>query len=362
MSKLIKGAFFLSGSPPGFTARSASWLFVLLLLAALPVAKTAIGAEQTGPGQEELQAQDEQQEQARLSRELGVRQLAIEELQFERGIYDPALMEAYSDLGGLYTELEDYASAAQLYADALQLTRINTGLYSEQQLPLIKSLIETNTRLKDWDKVDGLQHLNLHISSRLWGIGDAEYLLVAQDYGDWKLRLVRENLLQLNSRGLLGIAEDLSRFYQQTLFALDSQQEIDANNLLHILFSKSQADLTLARAVARMPATAFQGTATRYINQTRCQNVTDAAGSVVRQCYSVQVENPRYRQSQRDAKQYAVSRHTREIDRSLERMRFIRDSDGNLSSGQREQLDGQIATLETETLQLNRGYRQTSPF
>jgi hypothetical protein len=111
-----------------------------------------------------------------------------------------------------------------------------------------------------------------------------------------------------------------------------------------------------------MPATAFQGTATRYINQTRCQNVTDAAGSVVRQCYSVQVENPRYRQSQRDAKQYAVSRHTREIDRSLERMRFIRDSDGNLSSGQREQLDGQIATLETETLQLNRGYRQTSPF
>jgi tetratricopeptide (TPR) repeat protein len=211
MSKLIKGAFFLSGSPPGFTARSASWLFVLLLLAALPVAKTAIGAEQTGPGQEELQAQDEQQEQARLSRELGVRQLAIEELQFERGIYDPALMEAYSDLGGLYTELEDYASAAQLYADALQLTRINTGLYSEQQLPLIKSLIETNTRLKDWDKVDGLQHLNLHISSRLWGIGDAEYLLVAQDYGDWKLRLVRENLLQLNSRGLLGIAEDLSR-------------------------------------------------------------------------------------------------------------------------------------------------------
>jgi len=59
-------------------------------------------------------------------------------MQGELGVYDAALIEAYSDFAGFYMELEDYSNVVRFYNQALQIARINTGLYSEQQLPSLK--------------------------------------------------------------------------------------------------------------------------------------------------------------------------------------------------------------------------------
>ncbi len=87
-----------------------------------------------------------------ISRELATRQLAIENMQSDLGIYDLSLIEAYSDLGAFYIELEDFESAIRLYHEALQIARINTGLYSEQQMPAINALIDNNGKLEDWEE------------------------------------------------------------------------------------------------------------------------------------------------------------------------------------------------------------------
>ncbi len=67
-----------------------------------------------------------------ISQELSARQTAIENIQSDLGIYDPSLIEAYGDMGHFYSEIEDYENAIRLYTEALQISRINTGLYSPE--------------------------------------------------------------------------------------------------------------------------------------------------------------------------------------------------------------------------------------
>jgi len=82
----------------------------------------------------------------------------------------------------------------------------------------------------------------------------------------------------------------------------------------------------------------------------------------VRQWVNVQVENPRYRQSQRDAKNMAMRRYTRQIEIAVERLREIRVSSETLSETEKLELDSQIATLETEAIQLQRSERRIFGF
>lgn len=289
-----------------------------------------------------------------IGREQDARQEAIITMQSDLGIYSPALQEAYSDFGAFYSELEDYESAVGLHTDALQVARINTGLYSTEQLPIIDALILNNGKLRDWEEVDDLHELDNFVARRVYSVDDSAYIASIEEYGRWKLRVVRENILSLSSRALMERATDLSQYYSRELDRIELQTNLEPENLLGIIQAKTQTDLTLARSIARAPFTSFEGTASRYVTETRCRNVRNAQGQVVRQCQSVQVENPRYRQSQRDAKNMELRRYTRQIENSIDRMRRIRISSDSLSEGDKLSLDMQIAELETESLQLSR--------
>jgi 1,4-alpha-glucan branching enzyme len=138
---------------------------------------------------------------------------------------------------------------------------------------------------------------------------------------------------------------------------IEFSEEVEPENLVGLLNGKSRADMALARNIANTPYTYFEGTANRYITQQRCQNRRNAAGQLVRQCVNVQVENPRYRQSQQEAKRLALYRYTNEIDRTLERLRMIKESNNSLTAVQRADLDTQITQLQMEasSLQSQRG-------
>jgi tetratricopeptide (TPR) repeat protein len=299
---------------------------------------------------------------AELARERSERTQAIEEMQSEFGIYSPQLAEAYADFGAYYLNLGDYESAIAQYTSALQIARISYGLYGEEQLPVIQKLIEANQQRQDWEEVDKLQHLAYHISTRLYEIKDAPYLLAATAYGDWKLRVVKENLLQMNSRTLIRETEDLSAFYDKVIARLETESEASQEDLLQLLYGESIADISLARMAAMTPFTAFQGTVSQYVTETRCQNGLNSQGQVVRQCFSVQVENPRFRQSQQDAKQIAVTQYTREVTRSIDKLQAISAASVALTAEQRAALDSHIAELQTESIQLQRVARRRSLF
>ena len=329
--------------------------------------------EQVGDGvfdtQEEIDSAEEdlRNDQVRTAdaafvRELDLRRQAIDEMQGSQGIYSPELQEAYGDLAALYAEVGDFESAIRVYTDALQISRINTGLYSDEQLPIIASLIKSNSQLSNWEETDDLHELRYHISSRFYELGDLAYLEAAENYGEWKLRLLRQNLLDLGYRSYSRNAEDLSDFYERLLDNLEIQTDTRPENLIGIITGKSETDLVLARAIASTPYTSFEGTVSRYLNQQRCRNVRNATGQTVRECVNVQVENPRYRQSQADAKQIAMNRRARAVQESIDRLRQIYDQSSDLGRVGRAELEAQIADLETQALQLLRQSRSRRRF
>ena len=297
-----------------------------------------------------------------ISREIARREALINDLRYSAGVYSEELSEVQADLGAYFFEVEDFEKAAQIYTEALQIARINTGLYSEDQLPLINALIASNKKMKAWSQADDFQSLHIHIADRLYSAADGRFLRAARQYGDWRFRVMSENLLDDSYQGLARTAEDLSEFYGSLIGALENEGYERSGDLLDFVFAKAETDLVLIRAIASAPYTDFPGTVSPYVYRSRCRNVRDANGQVVQQCTNIQVENPRYRQSQRDAKQVAVNRQIRHIREAIQRVEIVRDSATALDSEERDILDSRIARLELETQQLVRQARSRNVF
>ncbi|MEQ8955696.1 MAG: hypothetical protein RL120_16310, partial [Gammaproteobacteria bacterium] len=141
-------------------------LFLLLILGICAPLLYAQDDEQV-PEQPQLS----EEEQARLmatAREIEQRYASIESLQENMGIYHPSLGEAYSDLARFLSENERFEEAAEVYDQALQITRINYGLYSEDQIPIIQSMIANLQLTRDWETVDRYQEFNFHLHQRIF--------------------------------------------------------------------------------------------------------------------------------------------------------------------------------------------------
>ncbi len=333
--------------------------FLLALWLCTPVLLAQNDPESSAADQ---QSAEEQAQAMALARELEQRYGGIESLRETVGIYHPSLAEAYVDLAIFLRENGRYEEAADVNDQALQITRINSGLYSEDQLPIIQALLANHGALRDWDEVDKYQELNLHMHRRLFALDDDRYLDSLDQFGRWKLRLLRENLLDQSYRGLSSTAEDLSITYGTTLATLDASGQGTPRQLFNLVAGKSEADIILAREIARTPYTAFQGTVSPYITQQRCQRVRNSQGQLETQCVRVRVENPQYRASQRTAKSYALSRYTRVINNSIERLMDLREQNPDLSAAELEEIDSQIASLQLESQQLRRTSRRESLF
>ena len=329
---------------------ASSFRFLALLPALLALAGQAAFAVQPGADDQSL---------AR-SQELERRQSELDSLRDELGAYHPALREAYGELGSFYLELEDYEQSLSTYNDALDVARVNEGLYSEPQLRIIDAMIAGNERLSDWESVDDLHHFRYHMASRLWELTDGRHLSAIGDFGDWKLRAIRDNLLRGSGWGLQDEVEDVDSIYRRAIAALEQEQNTRPLDLANLVRGKAELEIFMMRAVASTPYNYFPATVPRTVNQMRCRTVRGPNGQAVQQCVNVQVENPRYRDSQRNNKRSTLTRYSNSISASIERLTSIRDTGNGLSSAALAEIDDQIAQLEAEYRRnYNRGRRDT---
>lgn len=79
---------------------------------------------------------------------------AVEALESEFGAYDQRLVEALQALGGRLRADGDLVAAREAYSRALQVNRINDGLYNPAQISLVETLIGIGFDLGDWSGVD----------------------------------------------------------------------------------------------------------------------------------------------------------------------------------------------------------------
>src|SRR3990172_3466917 len=101
------------------------------------------------------------------------------------GAYDPQLSEQLLGLGLLYQNLEQYEEADKALSRALHIRKVNDGLQSMTQVPVLEALLKANTAARNWDELDENYHLLLWVHQRNLDPGDPEMLTIYNRVGSW---------------------------------------------------------------------------------------------------------------------------------------------------------------------------------
>jgi hypothetical protein len=101
-------------------------------------------------------------------------ELMVAESKGEMGVYDPRRLNLLIELAATQQEIEDYVGANVTLQEALQVTRINDGLYAPNQLAILGSIIANETSLENWPAVDNHYEFMLHLLLRAYSFEDTE--------------------------------------------------------------------------------------------------------------------------------------------------------------------------------------------
>ncbi|GEM_PF-894713 len=114
-------------------------------------------------------------------------QESILQFELEGGVYDYRLSELYLAMGTNYQQLGEAQLAVDAFSQALQLSRINNGLFTEDQLPVVKALVESYLNLGDISSANLNQEYLLYVTQKIYGAANPIILDELLEYADWNL-------------------------------------------------------------------------------------------------------------------------------------------------------------------------------
>lgn len=266
-----------------------------VILLSTSVAGAQQGESEPVPDEAREQAEDPAllaQQQARQARAQAL-QDQISDLSFELGTYDPALIELQRDLGQTWLELEQFELAHGIFEQAMQLVRVNDGLYGERQIELLKSLVQTNLSLKAWEQVDIYAHLLFDLQARMHEADSKAYAEALLSFSDWRLQASRYNLLiRPGSTQAMHALQDLQEQHEAMLgFARDRD---DVGQQWSLLYAMASTEVEKARQYNYQSLSELNTPAPRYVSQTVCRTVPNGSGGLQRVCWQERVSNPDY--------------------------------------------------------------------
>ncbi len=112
-------------------------------------------------------------------------QTVVDDLEYEYGPYHSALREALADLALAYEEAGDYRASHELYDRALHATRINAGLHSLEQGPILKELIDSLLDVGEVEEAIERQRYYYWIHERAYRDDRKKMLPVVSDLIEW---------------------------------------------------------------------------------------------------------------------------------------------------------------------------------
>lgn len=113
---------------------------------------------------------------------------SVRDLEAEDGAWSPALQQELFGLGLTYQQHGRHAEAVVSLSRAEHITRINEGLYSSADLPILERLIESHAALGEWDKVHNRYRQVFLIHQRNYGEHDERLLPVLERLSAWHMR------------------------------------------------------------------------------------------------------------------------------------------------------------------------------
>ncbi len=336
---------------------------------AVPAATDAADTEAESQAQTQAEAEAQAALDAAramaLSQELARYEQALQTLESDLGPYDSRLVESLLAMGNTALELGRFGDAAAVFERALSVTRINDGLYSAAQLPILENLIRAQKAAGEWGQADDKEHLALHIKTRLYTPGSQAYAEAVLAFADWKLQVARGNLLQRSSLSNMRDIDDLPVLYENALIEAPSPPEAGAALRLQtrfdLLYGKAFAQAQIADYALHSVPMNLERPVERYVSEYVCRDVVNAAGQVAQSCGMVRRENPQFRDQEmqrqlyRDRIQLAVN----ELQQSLREMDALLASNPALLTINNGAAPARIEELRTLQSALSRDFRRS---
>ncbi|MBF8269655.1 MAG: hypothetical protein HW386_1364, partial [Gammaproteobacteria bacterium] len=233
------------------------------------------------------------------------------------GAYDPQLSEQLLGLGLLYQNLEQYAEAGKVLNRALHIRKVNDGLESMTQAPILKALIGVNTAARNWEELDQNYHGLLWLYQRNLKSDDPAFLPVILAVGRWKLEAYTNGLVSDNRAFILN---DLVEMFRTTVEIMEDQYGVNDPRLIVPLRILSLAYYQQVNEVFNSSIEDFQGDGNRYTYRQRC--ILDPRTNQV-VCGMEEVPNTNYYTSKQQNKDRRVAEQMHKVRSMLDRIATV---------------------------------------
>ncbi len=113
---------------------------------------------------------------------------AIADSEILAGAWGNSLVEQLNSLGSLQQQQGDHPGAIETHERAIHVQRINSGLHTIEQAPLVEQMIDSYIAMGDWTQVDVYQSYLFYIQQKFYGNNDPRLIPALGDLANWHAR------------------------------------------------------------------------------------------------------------------------------------------------------------------------------
>ncbi|MES3006709.1 MAG: hypothetical protein V4751_02955 [Pseudomonadota bacterium] len=129
----------------------------------------------------------EQQEFLQRLQDIDSYEQVLEQLEQEDGAWSSQIAEELSTLGTLLYAQGDYEQSIKVFDRAVHVNRINYGLYSTQQIPLVDRIVQSHVALGQWVEADRQQQYAYYVQTKAYGARDPRMAEVFENMARWNV-------------------------------------------------------------------------------------------------------------------------------------------------------------------------------
>ena len=108
--------------------------------------------------------------------------------------FDTAQLDPLLSRGIRSQELGNHEQALAVFQKALEVARIQNGLFSASQVPIIESMISSEIELKRWEAVNKNYEYLEHLYGKIYTVNNPKFNLALQKISSWHVNALDLNL------------------------------------------------------------------------------------------------------------------------------------------------------------------------
>ncbi len=111
----------------------------------------------------------------------------IRDTQANDNPYSNALREQFDALGALLQQDDEHEDAIAAFESAMHIDRVNGGLYTLDQIPLVEKIIASHEALGNYTEVHDFHAYLFYIKQKSFDEGDPRLLAAQEEWADWNV-------------------------------------------------------------------------------------------------------------------------------------------------------------------------------